>query len=282
MRFILGLSSIKPLRVQLRFTIAIENLYVNLTVKTKNRCYCSKASWKIILLPMWEEVTLLRCLGSESHFKGKNYGFTRFLQIWQWLFQETVFPQLFWVGFSVWMYTCPLPVDLSIGPSAVHVLCNACVLQPKPEVILHLAFWDSLSHPTWSSPSSRLAGQQTPGPWLPLSYLLPTPALRLGTNTNTSGFYLGAEFRSLFLYGTHLPSTPWVVLSCVIAWRRGSQRESPQRTEKWAGAELMHQATRVEVKSVGLYLLQVSATLWKGFVQLPFWLGAISVIPGPS
>lgn len=81
LRFILGLSPIKPLMVQLRFTIAGENLYVNLIIKTKNRCYCSKASFKVILLPMREEVTLLRCLGNESHFKGKNYGFTRLLQI---------------------------------------------------------------------------------------------------------------------------------------------------------------------------------------------------------
>lgn len=101
-------------------------------------------------------------------------------------------------------------------------------------------------------------------------------------NPSTPGFYLGAEFRFSCLYGTHLPSPPLIVLSCVIAWRHGSQWGSPQRTQKWAGAELIHKETWLEVKSVGLYLLQMLARLWKGFVWLLFWLNAVSVIPGLS
>ena len=56
-------------------------LYADLTIRRKGECYHSKSPWKVIPLPVQEEVTLLRYFGNESHFEEEKINdFTKFLQ----------------------------------------------------------------------------------------------------------------------------------------------------------------------------------------------------------
>lgn len=67
-------------------------------------------------------------------------------------------------------------------------------------------------------------------------------------NPSTPGFYLGAEFRFSCLCGTHLPSPPLIVLSCVIAWRRGSQWGSPSENSEVSRGRAYPQGNLVRSK----------------------------------
>ena len=99
---------------------------VNMTVRTKRGCYCSKASWCQGMERSFiahAEITLLRCFGNESHFEQKNHGFTGFYRFDKWLFQKTSVPIARQnVLFHVWTCLYTLPMDLTINLSAVHLL----------------------------------------------------------------------------------------------------------------------------------------------------------------
>ena len=96
-----------------------------------------------LLYCLWRN-HIAEVFGNKSHFKGKNHGFTRFPQIWQWLFQKTSVPAALQNGlFHVDMDVC---IHFPWVCLLVRQLCIHCTVlwAPTDFLILHLEQWFSI------------------------------------------------------------------------------------------------------------------------------------------
>ena len=78
--------------------------------------------WKDHSVAHTGEVTPLRCFGTESHFEEQIMAPQDVHRYDSDFSKRQVFPQLCKVGYSMWMCSHTLPMDLPIGLSAVNLL----------------------------------------------------------------------------------------------------------------------------------------------------------------